>query len=351
MFPGKRLGCSVLFILTLTVAGAARADLLIGDYRGSGTPGPVLRFAETADGNVAPSGSFYTNLNGGTDVLQAAWYMTYEPVENVVYVADFFGQTIRVYAAGASGNVAAVRVLNPPLLGQPRRVAISTEHDELITTASGCCIATYPRTASGSAVAALRMVQWGGLSGSVTRLNYPQGVVLRKSSDEIIVVDSERNPDSSYSGVVLFFARMASGNTAPTRVLKGTQTLLGSGAFGVAYDSIHDEIIVLSSDSTTLRISTFAGTASGDTAPLRSIAGNLTLLEIAAGVVYDSASATIYVWQGGYNGYLPRVLAFARTANGDVAPMRVIAGVATTLVQPSGLEVAPFALIFKNGFE
>lgn len=351
MFFGKRLGSSVLFVLIFALAGAARADLLIGDYRGVGAPAPVLRFAETANGNVAPIGSFYTNLVGGTDVMDSALYMTYEPVENVVYVADFMGQAIRVYAAGATGNSAAVRVLNPPLLGQPRRVAISTEHDELITTVSGCCIAAYPRTASGNGAAPLRMVQWGGLTGSLTRLDYPQGVALRKSSDEIIVVDAEQNPDTSYTGVVLFFDRMASGNVAPTRVLKGTQTLLGAGAYGVAYDAAHDEIIVLSADSTTTRISTFAGTASGDTAPVRSIAGNLTLLEAAAGMVYASDSATIYVSQGGYNGHLPRVLAFARMANGNVAPMRVIEGAATTLAQPGGLEVAPFALVFKNGFE
>lgn len=279
--------------------GSARADLLVGDYRGSGVASPVLHFAENANGNVAPIGSFYTDLNASTDLMQSAMYMTYEPVENVIYVVDFFGQAVRVYAAGATGNRAALRILNTPLLGQPRRIAVNIEDDELITTASGCCIATFPRSATGNAVAALRVVQWGGLNGSVTRLDYPQGVALRKSSGEIIVVDAMHNASGPASGVVLFFDRLASGNTAPMRAIEGAQTLLGNGAYGVTYDSAHDEIIVLAYDSTMARINTYAGSASGNAAPVRSIADNLSLLEAVAGIAYDSASGTFYVAQGG----------------------------------------------------
>lgn len=344
-----------LFGVFLAVTCAsAYADLLVGNYRGSGAGvnNPVLRFTPTANGNVAPFAAFHTNLGGGAEVMASPTYLTYEPVENVIYVSDFTGQAIRVYAAEANGNVAALRVLNPPLLGQPRRVALDTLDNELFTTASGCCIAVYARTASGSGAIALRTIQWGGLSGSVTRLNYPQGVAWRASSDEIIVVDSSHNPDNSYSGVVLFFARTASGNAAPTRVIEGSQTQLGSAAYALAYDAAHDEIIVVAADaSNNVRIDTFAGTATANAAPLRSIAGNLTLLDGVAALAYDAATGTIYVSEGGYNAIPARVLAFPRSADGNVAPARVIAGTTTTLMQPVGLEVAPSGIVFSNGFE
>ena len=111
MFFGKRLGSSVLFVLTFVLAGGARADLLIGGYRGVGTPAPVLRFTESANGNVAPNGSFYTNPGGGTEAMASALCMIYEPVERAVYVADFMGQAIRVYAAGAASIPPCNRVV------------------------------------------------------------------------------------------------------------------------------------------------------------------------------------------------------------------------------------------------
>lgn len=342
--------CAAL-VAALAVVGNASADLLVGDFQGSGVAGPVLRFAENANGNLAPISSFYTNLNGATDLMQTPMFLTYEPVEGVVYVSDFYGRAIRVYASGATGNTAALRVLNPPLLGQPRRVAIDVEHDELIAAVSGCCIAAYSKNATGNAVSPLRMVQWGGLNGSVTRLYSPANIALRKSSGEIVVADTVPNPDSSYSGLVLFFDRLANGNAAPVRAIEGPQTLLGTGVYGMAYDSGHDEIIVVARDSATARINTYAGTDSGNAAPLRSVSGNLTLLEAVNGIAYDSASGTIYVAQGGFNGFVARILAFARTANGNVAPARVVSGALSGMTAPMGLEIVPSTLIFENGFE
>ena len=206
--------------LAIVAASPARADLLVGDFSGSdsSTAHPILRFSDTASGNAAPIDSFTTDLPGMQ--LQTPFYLTYEPVENVVYVADFYGQAIRVYAEDSSGNTAPLRTLTSPSLGQPRRVAISVEHDELFAAVSGCCLAAYPRTANGN-IAALRFIQWGGSSGSITRLKNPTGPVLRESSDTLIVADYQQNPDGSYSGVLLSFDRTADGNAAPVSSIEG----------------------------------------------------------------------------------------------------------------------------------
>jgi hypothetical protein len=339
--------------LLLAIAGVtpARADLLVGDFSGSDTTAAhsILRFADAADGNVAPTGSFTTDLAGTR--LQTPFHLTYEPAENVVYVADFYGQAIRVYPENAHGNLAPLRTFTSPSLGQPRQIAVSVQHDELYTAVSGCCIGAYPRTGSGN-IAALRTVQWGGLSGSITRLNHPSGPVLREISDTLIVADYKQNPDSSYSGVLLSFDRTASGNTAPVSSIEGSATQLGTGAIEPAYDELHDEIIVVSFDSatSTYRILTFAGTASGNTPPLRSIEGPSANLSGVETVAYDPFHETIYIAEGGYNAIPAYVLAFPRLANGNVAPTRTIAGAATGIGYPIGLAVT-VDRVFGDGFE
>lgn len=339
-------------LAVIVATSLARADVLVGDFSDSDSTAahPVLRFSNSAIGNVAPSGSFTTDLPGLR--MQTPFHLTYEPLENVVYVADFYGQAIDVYAEGAHGNTAPLRTFSSPSLGQPRRIAISVEHDELLAAVSGCCLAAFPRTASGNNVAALRFIQWGGSAGSVTRLNNPSGPVLRKSSDTLIVADYKQNPDNSYSGVLLSFDRSASGNAAPVSSIEGNLTLLGTGAVGPAYDAVHDEIIVVGVDYTTstYRILSFAGTASGNAPPLRSIEGTAANLNGVTDVAYDPDSETIYVTEGGYNGIQANVLAFPRTADGNVAPARVIAGANTMIGYPIGIAVT-VAHIFKDGFE
>ena len=331
---------------------AAHADLLIGDFRETDGVGPVLRYEDSAQGAAAPTDAFYTNLKGGADVLHGAASLIYEPSENVVYAADFYGQSIRVYPSAASGNAAALRTLNPPQLGQPRQIAISLAHDELIAATSNG-VETYLRLASGSTAYPQRTLPLDvTAAGSQTRLKNPGGVILRPSSDEIVVPDNGVAAGNAF-GVVLFFPRVLTGNSAPSRALEGQQTLLGIATFGIAYDQTHDEIMVVSQDTAqypyVLRINTFAGSASGNTAPLRSISGTNTLLGDFHAISYDDAAELIYVSEGGENGVPARILVFARDANGDVAPDRVIVPNGASFVNPQGITIV-YDGIFKNGF-
>ena len=340
--------------IVLVCARSAHADLLIGDFRETDGVGPVLRYDDSAQGAAAPTGVFYTNLGGGGDVLHSAASMTFEPLENVVYAADFYGQAIRVYPASASGNAVALRTLNPPQLGQPIQIAISMLHGELIAVTSGG-IQTYLRTESGSAAFPQRILPLSITSaGSRTRLNNPGGIILRTKSDEIAVPDYGVAPGNAYFGVVLFFPRGVTGNSAPLRTIEGPQTLLGIAAFGITLDRTHDEILVLSQDSSqypyVYRISTFAGSASGNTAPLRSISGSNTLLGDIHAISYDDAAELLYVSEGGENAIPARILVFARDANGDVAPNRVIVPNGASFVLPQGITTV-YDELFKDGFD
>jgi hypothetical protein len=344
---------STWIAFALACAPSARAELLVGDA-GDQTPAAVLTYADSAAGAATPLGSFSTAAGNGIAPLQDPSSLTFDPLENVVYVADFYGQAIRVYRAGAVGNVAPLRTLNPSLLGQPRQVALSTLHDELII-ATGCCVITYGRYLSGTQAVPSRYLPPSYTpEGSSTRLNNPGGIVLRTSSDEIIIPDTGNGPNNTYFGVVLFFPRSLTGNSSPYRTLEGAQTLLGTSASHISQDEVHDEIYVSSQDSATypygLRISTFAGSASGNVAPLRSIGGDATQLEDIHQIFYDDISESLYVSVGGENGVAPKVLVFARGANGNVAPDRTIIPNGASFSRPEGLTVV-FDDLFHDSFE
>ncbi len=70
------------------------------------------------------------------------------------------------------------------------------------------------------------------------------------------------------------FARLAEENAVPTRKLEGQLTGLGRTMHDLAYDAIHDEIVV--SSPFAQAILTFRGGADGEEPPIRIIQGPRT---------------------------------------------------------------------------
>lgn len=91
-------------------------------------------------------------------------------------------------------------------------------------------INVYAESASGDAKP-LRSI-----AGSQTQLNWPMGISVDKSSDEIAVAN---NGDNS----ILFFKRTDSGNVAPSRVIRGSRTGINR-PMSVAIDNRNNEIWV-----------------------------------------------------------------------------------------------------------
>jgi len=121
------------------------------------------------------------------------------------------------------------------------------------------------------------------------------------------------------------FARLAGENTPPLRTLEGQKTKISRSMHGFGYDAIHDEIVVTSPLAQAILI--FRGGANGEEPPIRVIQGPHTQMiggptgsldMVSVDPVHDEI-------------YLPNarsdVLVFDRTANGDVAPKRIIKGV------------------------
>ncbi len=349
--PLPLLACAVL---AFGPPAAVRADVLIGSY-GSGSSTESLRgFADAYNGNAAPM----RNLAGTATTLHAPVGGAYEPVEDVVYVADFWGQAIRVFAVGANGNAAPKRVLDSPYVGQARAVAIDVTHDELLTFTSGCCLAAFNRTDSGSAFLK-RSVQWGGLAGSVTELNYPQGLVYLAPTDEVALIDSDAA--SPYTPKVLVFDRAASGNTAPRRILRGASTLLGSYVSAIAYDVAARELYVAAyqqnaDQSRSGRILVFDDTANGNAPPKRKISGFFTGLELTAsgrisGLAIDPQRHMLVVAIDDYNTPAnDSLLMYPLGAAGNTSPSQVIAGTQTGFAN-LGAPIWVPDRILRSGFD
>jgi len=120
------------------------------------------------------------------------------------------------------------------------------------------------------------------------------------------------------------FARLAKENTLPVRALEGQKTLISRTMHTLAYDAVHDEIIVNS--PLAQAILTFRGAANGEEAPIRVIQGPHTQIQ---GTDYDGNDQMAFDEIHGEI-YIPvagnKILVFSREANGDVAPLRVLAG-------------------------
>ncbi|MCH8267925.1 MAG: hypothetical protein O7A06_08710 [Acidobacteria bacterium] len=122
---------------------------------------------------------------------------------------------------------------------------------------------------------------------------------------------------------IAVFARVAEGNSNPTRKIEGQKTLLGRTMHAISYDGIHDEFYVPQPFAQS--ILTFAGGSSGETAPIRVIEGSRTQLSNPDQLAVDPVNNEIFVPER------TKVLVFPRSANGNVAPIRVLEGPDTML--------------------
>jgi len=324
------------------------SDILVGSFNGS-----IRGFAAGASGNAAPT----RVIAGATAQLQYPYAVVYEPKEDVLYVGDFYGQSVRVFPVGANGDATPRRVLSSVYLGQVKTLAVDTQHDELVVAGSGCILCTWSRTASGSD-GPVRRLYWGG--NSSTQINNPFGLALDPAHDLMVVGDSDFT--SPYAGKVLVFPRTATGDVAPQRVLQGPATRIGPNTAYLAFDPAMQLLYVLTSsidpvDSSLrhARILVFPASAEGDMAPLRSIEGPATQLDIPSdrytyGLSLDPDSQRLLVSLYSNTAANNRVLAFFAGDSGNVAPLVSLGG-ASTGFDKIGRAVSVPDRILRNGFE
>lgn len=349
----------LLSILCLSVP-FARAEVVVGNANPSDSPSGIINvFADGASGNSAPLRSINP---GPLNPIVTASFIEYEASENVLYVADFWGQAIRVYDARANAGPAPLRTMNSPPLGQVRAVRIDRGNDEMVAIASLRTICTWPRLAAGPDVSPTRQIPWGGNTSS--QLNNPGGLALNRRHGEIVVGDYKDDSAAGYPNRILVYSRLANGSAAaPLRVIEGSATQLGGRSnVRVAVDEKTQTLFALvgPADGATppsASVIAFAADASGDTPPLRVISGPLTSLALASGeypnginVDEDSGHLVISIGSSSPSAR-GRVVVHSRAAFGNAFPLATLTGASTGITSVPGTAAITFDRIFRNGFD
>ena len=176
------------------------------------------------------------------------------------------------------------------------------------------------------------------ITGGTTGLYYPYGVAVL-ADGALAVVNFVGNS-------VTVYAAGADGNVAPIRTIAGTNTGLNRPS-GVAV--LADGALAISNfaNSNTSSVTVYAAGATGNVAPIRTIAGGTTGLIYPVGVAVLADGALAVSNRGTSSS---SVTVYAAGADGNVAPIRTIAGGTTGLNTPGGVAVlADGALAVSNG--
>lgn len=166
------------------------------------------------------------------------------------------------------------------------------------------------------------------ITGQATRLGRTiHGLAYDPLHDEIVV-------PNALADAILVFRGGANGSEAPVRIIQGPKTELVT-PHSVSLDVEHGEILVAS--LTGKRINVFPWNANGNVAPLRMIVGGKTGLGHIVGIAVDPAKNLLAVANS------KDILIFERTDNGDVVPRARIAGPHT------GIGDEPWQMQFYGG--
>jgi hypothetical protein len=109
---------------------------------------------------------------------------------------------------------------------------------------------------------------------------------------------------------------LADGNANPLRSVAGQKALLARTAHGSDYDPVHDVFMITNFYAQSVQI--YRADSNGEVAPVRIIQGPKTQLVNPDKVMMDSVNNEIYVPQGS------KVLVFDGSGNGDIAPKRIL---------------------------
>ena len=331
-----------------TVASPASStprELMVGSFTGG-----LRGFALGATGNVAPA----RTLVGPNTQLAYPYGLAYEGTEGTLFVSDFSGQAIRAFDVDARGDTPPRRTLASTWLGQPRGVAVDSQHGEFAVIGGGCFPCFWPLSARDSDEPVRRLI-WS--------IGNPFGLALNPPQDEVFIGDADASPPNE--GKVLVFPRTANGQVSPTRVIQGANTRIGpgSGSQRIALDPVLQTLYVLTQNLDPvnanlrhLRVLAFPAAASGNVMPLRVIEGSNTQLDIPStqvpyGLSFDPATQRLMVSIYSNVAAENRVLSFYAGDQGNVAPLTSLGGAATGLDRIGTAVVVPVNLILRDGFE
>jgi len=234
-------------------------------------------------------------------------------------------ETLTVYADSATGNAAPVRTIPGIDAGRHNTGGLAVDAAGRLYIAThrfggdtiGDTIKVFAANASGNAAPLYT------IAGSNTGLNAPGGIALDAAGRLYVANEG--------SSTVTIYAPGASGNIAPIGTIAGSSTGLNSPGY-IALDrfgQLYVLNIVIISNQAYYHITTFSAAATGDAAPIATLAGGNLDIGVPSGLAVDGAGR-LYVAKSGTS----TIAIYAPRASGNVAPVDSIAGPGTGLSGP-----------------
>lgn len=278
--------------------------------------------------------------------LELVCGLAVSPENKEIYTASGDVDKMNVFPLDANGDLFPSRVLN--VSHGSGGVFLDAKNNELyITTEHVNRISIYRREAQGEEDP-LRYIQ-----GPNTGLADPHGIYVDNQRNEILVTNhgnwrktepgeafaltgdgklARMRGSQSHRGIpeelgpstgkfmppsVIFYPRAAQGNVAPLRTIQGTKTRLNI-PLGIYRDPVSGQIVIANAGDDSVLF--FDANATGDVAPARVIKGTATEVKGPTGVLIDAKRDELWVtnWDN------HTVSVFPRLAQGNVAPLRVI---------------------------
>src|SRR6266540_2423504 len=292
-----------------TLPYSLRSEVVFGTGK-FGPPSIVVHRAD-AEGNAEP----VRVIQGPKAQLNWPTGISVDPERAEVYVANAAGDSINVFSTSQQGDVAPIRQIkgSKTLLRNPNGVSVDTVNGEVWVANFGNHTAVaYKRDANGNAEP-VRVIRSAPLNAPTTLINNPYMIAFDGRRDEVLVPNCVAQPR------IAAYSTSADGSAVASRIIEGQNTHLNRTVHAIAYDEIHDEMVVQSNMGQA--VVTYRGGANGDEAPIRIIQGPKTLLRDPVSLFIDAVHNEIFVFNMGQD---DTMLVYDRMANGDVAPKRVL---------------------------
>jgi 6-phosphogluconolactonase (cycloisomerase 2 family) len=259
-------------------------------------------------------------IQGEKTMIQFNNGLYIDPKNGDIYsVESDVGDKMVVFSRDANGNVPPKRTLHT--IHRVYNIAVDETRQELYTTIEFPPeVDVYPKTAQGEDLPIRRLI------GPNTGLNSLHGIAIDEKNQLLIVNTWGLHSDFKVQGTgryedpaIKIYPLNASGDTPPLRVISGDKTQLNWPA-AMKLNPENGDLYVANDIGQSILVFSNISTAQGNVAPARVIKGPKTKLSYPTGVALDLKNREVWVSNMGSSS----ATAYPLMANGDVDPLRQI---------------------------